>query len=282
MSFVIDAKEHLKVKKHGDENEAALFAVETMRDQLAALAGLVLLGEARIWDIKMVADGEIIPYSGGKINDDFQNILIALSKAEEIDFSISYDYWYRLSEPKYEMLGPCRLRDQMEEYKEEELTDFFYSSWYHEDHIDTEGILTAYGENNGKFYYGQVALAEVSEIPSGKWDALHTAIILETEDDFDVDAHPDLIAACEAFKEIGGDVDLQIGDGMTYYLHNILIDSYEKGQRFCEMTRKLLSVVPDDVAICINGFFADQNGMDARLMTIEEADQDITIKVAQV
>lgn len=283
MSFVVDAMEHLRVKKHGDENHAAVAATEMMRGQLAALASLVLLGDARIWNIKMVADGKAVPYSSGRIDDDFHQILVAMSEAEEFDFTISYDYWYSQGWEMCELMGPCVLRDHLAEWEKEELTGVFYSAWYHEDHVESEGILTAFGENKGKFYFGKVEPEEISEFPLGKWDALHTAILIDTEDDFDAAAHPELIKACEAFKEINGDVDLQVGDGLTFYLNNITIDSLENGKRFCDMTKELLTVLPDDCSILINAFFADQSGADAQLMIID-ADEanDLVIKIARV
>lgn len=180
-------------------------------------------------------------------------------------------------------MGPCVLQDRMAEFEKDELNGIFYSSWYHEDCTESTGTLIAYGENNGKFYHGTVDFEDVQEIPAGRWDALHTAILIETEDDFDTDAYPDLVNACQAFKELSDDIELDTVGGLLFFLNNITIDSEEKGKRFCEMTKNLLEALPDDCGIMINGFFADQWDKDPKLMIIDaDEHNDVIIKVARV
>ena len=280
MSVAYSIMEHLKVKK-ADNSDYSL-PVEIMNGQLAALAALMITGEAQVYKMKLIADGVEYGFSGEEVTPEFKKILQTMSDAKEIDFSIDYHYLWRAGWQMYELVGPFVLMGFFEDPGEEDLSDVFYSAWNNADCEEGLGKLVAYGKQDGKEYSGLVDFEQVPAIPEGKWEEQRSTVIIDSDESFNAEAHPELIAICRELADMSIDSILDVDDGLTFYLNNVTIDSAEQRVRYEELLKQLVAVTPEDLDIYIYGPFMDASGADARLMTIGHNGRDLVISVAQI
>ena len=280
MSVYYEIKEHLRITGAAANNLNAIEARGIMNGGLASLAGLMVLGEGRLYQLHLTADGKTYDIVKSEITPLYSEVVAALYEAEEIDLTVDYGFCWRANGGLYELVGPFEMLKHFEDPEDDDMTGIFYSAWNNADCSDGNGILSAYGEHNGKTYNGTVEYAAVSEVPAGNWEAKDTVIWLEP-DDFDAQAHPEVISACEALQELSDDTTLETDNGFLFSINNLMLRCPEDGRRFIERVTKLGDLMQEK--FCgIMGNFADTEGKDARLMIIDEADSGYTIKVAQV
>ena len=280
MSVAYSIMEHLKVKKTDDSNYS--LPVEIMNGQLAALAALMVMDEAKVYRMKLIADGVEYGFSGDEVTPAFKQILQIMSDAKEIDFSIDYHYLWRAGWQMYELVGPFVLMNFFDDPGEEDVSDVFYSAWNNADCDEGPGKLVAYGKHNGKEYSGLVDFEQVSAIPEGKWEEQRSTVIIDTDESFNAEAHPELLGICRELANMSRDSILDVDDGLTFYLNNVTIDTAEQRTRYEELLKQLVTAAPEDLDLYIDGAFLDPFGADARLMTIEHDGKDLIIKVAEV
>ena len=280
MSVAYSIMEHLKLKKTDDENYSQ--PVEIMNGQLAALAALMVIDEAKVYSMKLVADGIEYDFSGDEVTPEYKKILQAMSEAKEIDFSIDYHFLWRAGWQMYELVGPFALMDFFRDPGEEDVSNAFYCAWNNADCEEGPGKLVAFGRHNGKEYSGLVDFEQVPAIPEGKWEEQRSTVIIDTDESFDANAYPELLGICRELADMSIDSFLDVDDGLTFYLNNVTIDTAEQRARYEELVKKLMAVAPEDVEVYIDGPFLDPSGADARLMTIEHDGKDLIIKVAEV
>ena len=280
MSVAYSIMEHLKVKKTDDSNYS--LPVEIMNGQLAALAALMVMDEAKVYRMKLIADGVEYGFSGDEVTPAFKQILQTMSDAKEIDFSIDYHYLWRAGWQMYELVGPFVLMNFFDDPGEEDVSDVFYSAWNNADCDEGPGKLVAYGKHNGKEYSGLVDFEQVSAIPEGKWEEQRSTVIIDTDESFNAEAHPELLGICRELANMSRDSILDVDDGLTFYLNNVTIDTAEQRTRYEELLNQLVTAAPEGLDLYIDGPFLDPFGADARLMTIEHDGKDLIIKVAEV
>lgn len=280
MSVSYSIMEHLKVKRNAEDKYSV--PVNIMVGQLAALASLMLIEDAQINKMRLVADGREYTFSGGELTPAFRQILKAMENAEELDFSIDYYFIWRAGWQMYELVGPLAMMDFFDEPGEEDLSNVFYCAWNNADCENGPGKLVAYGEHNGKTYSGLVELEQASSIPEGIWDEQNTPVIIDTDEDFDEKAYPELIKTCQDLADMASSYVLDCGPGLSFYLNNITIKTAEQRERYVELVKHLAEVAPDEIDVIINGAFLDCSKEDARLMTIEHDGHDVVIKVAEI
>ena len=283
MSVYYDVAEHLKVKKNAEDGiTRASEAVNIMAGQLAALAALMTMGEGRIWELKMTADGKEYGLSKEETLSEFREILSALTKAGEVDLVIRYDYCWRASWQMYDLVGPFPLMDFMKDPENYDTSDVFYSAWNKADSDEGPGDLVAYGEHDGKTCSGQVEYTQVSSIPEGDWFETNTPVIVESDDSFDAKAYPDLISVCQELAEMGKYTQLDYENGLSFFLNNVRLTTTQQKKRYCDLVKQLVKLIPDDLPYLINGHFVDYSGDDAQLMTIDHDGQKLVINVAEI
>ena len=280
MSVAYSIMEHLKVKKADNSDYSQ--PVEIMNGQLAALAALMVTGEANVYRMNLVADGVEYGFSGDEVTPEYKKILQAMSEAKEIDFSIDYHYIWRAGWQMYELVGPFALMDFFDDPGEEDVSDVFYSAWNNADCDEGPGKMVAYGRHNGKDYSGLVDFEQVPSIPEGKWEEQRSTVIIDTDESFNAEAHPELLGICRELADMSVDSILDVDDGLTFYLNNVTINTAEQSARYEELLKQLVAAAPEDIDLYIDGPFLDPSGADARLMTIEHDGKDLIIKVAEV
>ena len=283
MSVIFDVAEHLKVRKNAEDGiTGASEAADIMAGQIAALAALMTMGEGRIWEFKMTADGKEYGLSKSETISEFREILSALANAGEVDLVIRYDYCWRAGWQMYELVGPFPLMDFMNDPDDSDTSGVFYSAWNKADSDEGSGNLVAYGEHNGKTYSGVVPFERVSDIPEGLWDEQNTPIIIDPLDPINAAEYPDLVKVCQELAKMGRDPNLDYDNGLTFYLNGVTLASAEERARYAVLVDQLARLVPVDIGVCFEGDFADTSGEDARLMTIDHDGQDLVIKVAEI
>ncbi|MBQ3663507.1 MAG: hypothetical protein II914_05160 [Clostridia bacterium] len=282
MSVSFNVKEHLQVKKETTHEPSAPLII--MQGQLLSLAGLMLIDEAEIQDLKMTADGVAYNFRGSHPDHEFSKLLSVMLKARDVEISVHYSYFSRLSSSMYDTVGPFPLMEYMKDPDETEKefpSCVFYSAWYSADG-DCPGTLAAYGTRNGKTYSGTVDLKQVSAIPGGAWDELCMPMLVTANASFDVASDPDLGEVLRGLAGMGSGTELYHDEDLELYLNNLDISSDEKVARFTEHTHRLVSIDPEEVEVRICGAFVDLSGDDARMLTIDYNENGFDYRIAEV
>ena len=282
MSVSFNVKEHLLVKKEATDKPSSPLII--MQGQLLSLAALMLIDEAEIRDLKMTADGVSYAFRGSHPNHEFSKLLSVLLKAKDVEISVYYAYTCRFTSSMFDLVGPFPLMDYMKDPDETEKefpSCVFYSAWYSADG-DVPGELVAYGTRNGKRYSGTVDLKQVSSIPGGTWDELYMPTVVTANASFDAASNPALGEVLRDLAGMGCGTELDYDDGLNFYLNNLDISSDEKVARFTELTRRLVSIAPEEVAVRICGAFVDLSGDDVRMLTIDYGKDGFDYRIAEV
>ena len=282
MSVSFHVKEHLQVKKNDTDDVSN--PLNIMQGQLISLAGLMLIDEAEIQDLKMTADGVDYTFSGDQPDPGFRKLLSVMMETRDIDLSVDYSYIWRGTGSLYDQVGPFLLMKFMEnpgKGEKESLSDVFYSAWYCADG-SCPGELAAYGTRNGKTYSGEVDLKQVTSIPGGEWDELTMPMLIEANDSLDAASAPQLGEVLRDLAGMGCDTDFYDDDGLELYLNNLDISSDEKRMRLTELTHRLVSLAPEDAGVRICGAFVDLSGDDARMLTIDYNENRFDYRIAEV
>ncbi len=284
MSVYYDVKEHLQFTGKEDAVDGAYIAADVMKVQLAALAGLILLDEAKIYRLQMTADGKDYQYEGAEVTPEFKKILNAIDDSSDVDLEI--EYLWRGSWTPYENMGPFALMKTIEERHDEfDWSTVFYSAWYRPDSGEGCGSLYAYGTKDGKTYNGEVSFEETTHVPSGEWIAQDTPIAASVKLN-GAEADPAFIAACKAFEPFCEENDMSFDtyddeDIYEFYLSNLTIRTNEEAQRVIELFKELRRLSTNQFGLMAN--LVDYSHKDARLMMIEEGEgEEFEIKVAMV
>ena len=283
MSVVYSINETLKITNEGYYEHV----VETVRFQYTLLGALMLNNDAEVFEMNLKADGKEYSFSGEAVTPEFKELLDAMSAATEIELSASYEYWWRAGY-EHMNIGPfpvCELIEGMLEESDIEAKDFFYTMYNSADSEPGFGILTAFGEKDGKQYCGIVELKEMEDVPvDGEWYAADTLICCEVEDLSEVNAD-EVIAACRAFDEIGGEYSLEANEkGISFYLnHTEALKSRSDFERFAELYLNLYHTVYDGPGMGSDLQFMDTAGAVPRLLEWDiNIDGSYTVKIAAV
>ena len=282
MSVSLEIKEHLLVRKKDADEPSDTLSI--MRGQLAALAALMLIDDARIHDLNMTADGLAYEFGGDHPDPEFKKLLSVMTEAKEVDLSVHYSCSSRLSWLMYQLVGPFPMMEFMKkqgEDKKESLSDVFYSAWCSADG-DVPGMLAAYGMRNGKTYSGTVDLKQVSAIPDGAWDELCMPMLITANASFDAASDPEFREVLRDLAGMGHNTELDFDGGLNFYLNYLDISSGEKTARLTELTHRLVSLAPGDAGVRICGAFVDLSGDDARMLTIDYNENGFDYRIAEV
>lgn len=283
MSVVYSIKETMNIKNEGNYK----ILVSKLRYQYSLLGALMLNDDAKIIDMTLTADGETYPFNGDVVTPEFKVFLDKLSNAKEIALTAEYEYWWRTG---YDSLniGPfavCDLAEELLKEGEIEASGFFYAMHNSADCEQGYGVLTAFGENNGKKYCGVVKNEITENFPKdGEWCSVETLICCDLEDLSSVNVD-EVIAACRAFDAMNGDYSLDVTeDALSFYLNAIApLKSEEDFKKFIDLINELDRTVSAGDGMGYWLQFIDQSGDIPRLLEIDfEADGSRVIKIAAV
>lgn len=283
MSVFYDVKEHLRFEgKESDAITGASICANVMKSQLASLAGLILVDDAKIYNLSMIADGKEYSYKGKDITPEYKTILAALCESEDVDIEVEYGFNWRAKGRYYDNVGPFEMIGLLEERDPEFSWDnVFYSAWNNSDSNDGCGTLVAYGINDGKTYSGTVPFEKVDHIPEGKWICQDTPIYASIKKDGDIDG---FFAACRKFSAFCDEDDLEfseIDDCVEFCMSNLIINSDEDIHHFIVLLEAFRNLELDEFGLMAN--LVDCSQKDARLMMTEENEEgEFSIKIASV
>ena len=262
MSVSFNVKEHLLVKKEATDKPSSPLII--MHGQLLSLAALMLIDEAKIRDLKMTADGVAYEFRGSHPDHKFRKLLSVMIEARDVDLSVHYSYFSRLSRSSmYDLVGPFPLMDYMKDPDETEKefpSCVFYSAWHSADG-ESSGMLVAYGTRNGKTYMPTVVTANAS---------------------FDAASNPELGEVLRSLAGMGSGTESICDDDLEFHLNDLDISSDEKAARFSELTNRLVSIAPEEVDVEIGGSFVDVSGDDVRMLTIGYGNNGFDYKIAEI
>lgn len=283
MSVVYSINETLKIK---NEHNYKLI-VGAIRFQYTLLGALMLNNDAKVFELNLKADGKDYSFSGEAVTPEFKELLDAMRSAIEIELNASYEYWWRGGYANMN-IGPfpvCELIEDMLKEGDVEAKDFFYSMYNSADCEQGYGILSAFGEKDGKQYCGVIEAKVVEELPEdGEWYAADTLICCEVEDLSEVNAD-EVIAACRAFDSIGGDYTLDANEnGIDFYLNDVKpLGCREDFEKYIDLDLGLYRTVYDGPGMGDNLQFIDESGTIPRLLELEiNIDGSYTVKMASV
>ena len=284
MSEYHEIKEHLHIEgKAADKVTGASICADIMQFNLASLASLVLLDEARIYGLQLTADGREYNFSGKEITPEYRTILSALGEAADIDIVAEYGYYWR-DKPLYLNVGPFELMDTLDEHSNEVGWDnVFYSAWHNADYNDGCGALVAYGVKDGKTYNGVVPFEKVDAVPEGEWYAQDIPIIASVKGASE-EERAVFIAACRDFSAFCDEADLGFyeHDGVfTFCMSNLAVKTDAEARQFMEKVKEVHRL--SNESFCLMANMVDLTLKDARLMMIEEDGEDgFNISIAAV
>ncbi len=269
MSFNYTIKEHLMV--NADENRTPardhVPAVWLMEKKLMALAGLVLIDEAKIYGMRLIADGKEYNYEpNDEITPEYKKIIAAMNNAADPDLSIYYEYTHRVDRKFVEMAGPFELMEYLKKPDEQDDSSVFYSVWNSADCDGGFGVTVAYGERNGKKYNGTVGFERVPEVPEGNWEDLFLTVYFENER-FDKGALPEIKAICDEMKDLFQSVEVEADeDGISVILNYGSLRGTKDGERLIGYFKCLMEYMP--AGSSVEEQFFDVSSDDARLLGI--------------
>ena len=287
MSFNYTIKEHLVIKGNKDESlrDGAYVARAYIEEQLAALAGLMVLDQGYVIDLSLKTDGKEYKYEGGEVTPEFKKIISAIENAEELDLIFHYDFVHRHGQELCELAEPFQMMEYFE-HPGDDMTGVFYSAWNTVPDNSENGITVAYGEHDGKKYNGEVEYKEAPEVPDGEWEDSMYLFCFDFEKDQN-DAVAEITSACNEVKDLFSKISVDTFNGEFGFTgteigcHDATLHSAEDGEKLIALLKKALSYMKDtdSFEVC----FFDTSSDDVRRMEITvNRDGEATILVSAV
>lgn len=281
--------EHLEIREHlhlegKDENEytGATVCADYIRRQLASLAGLMLLDEAEVGRIQLIADGKEYSFSGKEITAEYKAIIDALWDAEDIDLMAAYEYVWK-PESVYDNAGPFDLMTMLDCFDDLDMDDVLYTAWSHGGFEHGCGVLAAYGTKDGKTFKGPVQFEKAAHVSAGEWFC-QDAPVFASAAKTGKDQLSAFYAAGEEFTAFCSEDDMlftEYEDTAEFWMANLDLSSDDDVRRLIEMLKELRQLADNDFSLMIN--MTDFSQKDVRLMTIEEdGEGDFCINIASV
>ncbi len=230
MSISYIVKEYLCVRNYQNKH-----ITHAITETLASIGHQILLDNAFVMELNMVADGKRYSFCGKCMTKDFHEIILAAkhtkTNLELTLFYYAYDCYFDISN---------EVEDTLK--NSPELSDNIFHSFYNKADCNSgSGILCAYGKKNGILYNGIINPVESPALCEGIWEACDTAISFEEDinDALDLDGirkcANDLI---ELDEEI--DINFEIDDKTALlYLNDISLNTVEKVKKFIDICERL-------------------------------------------
>ena len=164
-----DVKTHLTVAHAHTEGLKSV--VEDASVQLCVLGMWMLMGDATIHRLKVLADGVEYYFEGKIVTEDYHRIVEAVRNAKSVDIAAEYDF-KKLAFTELNP-GPFSLAEDLEYLKDKgkiQLCDLLFSMYSYRDCGDyKERTAVAYGEKDGVVYAGEIPSRKTEVLPDGAW-----------------------------------------------------------------------------------------------------------------
>ena len=279
MSTYYSVNEVLKLKN--EENYELI--IGAIHFQYTLLGALMLNDDAKVFEMNLKADGKDYSFAGSDITPEFKKLLDTMRSAEEIELTVSYEYVWRAGY-EHMNIGPfpvCELIEKLLDENAIDSKDFFYSMYNDADSEPGFGVLTAYGEKNGKQYCGVVELKTAEEFPNdGEWYAAEDLLFC-CEIEESLDKEKVIIEACSAFDEnIEYTLEKQENE-LAFELKNVgVLKTKEDFERLESLCAKLCRIAHDYSFI---GQFIDYSRNVPRLMEFDmDENSGCSIRIASI
>ena len=285
MSIYYDVKEHLVVRDRTNEvidnsEDSRNVAVENLQFRMAVIGSLMLLDDAKIWEFKLTADERKYSFYGNVPSIELKEAIAAMQDAKSIDLVLEYGFWRRGFSDLSEMAEPFSLIEAFHDYSEQEMEGLFYTMWNKTDSAEGEGILSAYGVKNGKYYSGQVDFSEASTL-DGTWSA-DTDACITLEGQPEAWIREKVLSIVETLKEISTVYeDTDESSYWEFVLNDVYLKNPDDIRKLLQAYRELKSL--PGVGCSLIGEYVDLTGDDVRRMNIEYSkDGEPLVYIAEV
>ena len=257
MSVYYNVKEHISTNNF--QNETITSAII---DTLVAVGKEMLYDRAIIRELSLQANGNEYFFKGSKITPEFHKIISVISSATTMDLVMSYGS-VNCEFPVADNVSAIFRKGP------QYANNLFYSLYNEADCNSGAGLLSAYGEKNGKFHFGHIELRPGSFV-AGEWYNEDTLATFEA--DLDDDLNLENLKNCvDALSAIGADVDFRVGEkDVSLFVNNITIKTAEEFERFVKLCIELDRATDGKCGFMLE--FVDTSRTDARVLQIELGD----------
>ena len=254
MSVYYKVKEHISTNNfHDDTITSAII------DTLVAIGQEMLYDRAMIEELTLHVNGHKYFFKGSEITSKFHEIIRAIYSANTMELIMSYE--------SVNCVFPI-ANSVSAIFKEgpRYANNLFYSLYSKADCSSGVGLLSAYGEKNGKFYCGPIEPRPVSFV-DGEWYNEDTLVAFEA-DIADTLNLANLKNCVDGLSAIGADIDFRVGDkDVSLFVNNIIIKTSEALERFVKYCIELDSVTNGRCGFMLE--FVDTSAADVRVLQIE-------------
>lgn len=254
MSVYYNVKEHISTNNFQDET-----ITSAIIDTLVSIGREMLYDRAIIRELSLQANGNEYFFKGSEITPKLHEIIRVINSATTMDLVMSYDS-VNCEFPIAEVVS--------ETFKEgpRYANDLFYSLYNKADCNSGVGLLSAYGEKNGKFYCGPVELHN-SLLVEGEWYNEDNLITFEGEIK-DVLNLEDLKKCVAELSALGADVDFKVdAEEISLFVNNMTIKAIDTFDCFVKLCLELDRVTDGKCGFMLE--FVDISDTDTRVLLID-------------
>ena len=258
MSVYYNVKEHISTNNFQDET-----ITSAIIDTLVSIGREMLYDRAIIRELSLQANGNEYFFKGSEITPKLHEIIRVITSATTMDLVMSYDSVnseFPIAKNVSEIFkkGPCYANN------------LFYSLYNKADCNSGVGLLSAYGEKNGKFYCGTVE-PKNSSFVEGEWYNEDTLIAFESSVK-DILNLVELKKCVEELDKLGADIDFRTdSEEISLFVNNMTIKNTDTFDCFVRLCLELDRVTDGKCEFMLE--FIDTNDVDARIMQIELGDR---------
>lgn len=256
MSVYYNVKEHIFTSNFQDEA-----ITSAIIDTLVAVGKEMLYGRATIGELSLHVNGNEYFFEGEEITPKFHEIVRAIESATTMDLVMSYDS-VNCEFPIAEIVSETFKKGP------QYANNLFYSLYNNADCNSGAGLLSAYGEKDGKFYCGPVE-PKKSSFVEGAWYNEDSLVAFEGSV-ADVLNFEDLKKCVEELSALGADVDFRVNkEEISLFVNSMTIKTADTFACFMDLCKDIDRLTNGNSSFMLE--FVDTTDADARVMMIELA-----------
>lgn len=280
MSVYYDVREHMVIS---DPDEGYDYA-GILRGHLALAGALMLCGEVKYCDIKLVADQKTYLFNETKVTQALHDIMDALDGAQKIDLRICWKYrwtgWNSIADlaSANTMCSQLHTIDEEDEIPE----SVFYCCYVEADCDDSIGGAEAYGVWNGKRYHGALECCSIEQLPEeGTWRTPQTAVIWDVAWPEGVNRKR-ITEIAQELSTLSEMDNISIDENsISLYINNVMLHGKKDLQKYIELCTELNELTDGDC--CFVEEFEDFDSLNPRILRMETGkDGEWKFQIAEV
>ena len=253
MSVYYYVKEHISTNNFQDEALTSAI-IET----ITSITQMMLYDRAKIGSLSLRANEKNYFFEGLEITPKLHEIIRAIKSATAMDLVMSYD--------SVNCEFPiAKIVSEMFREGPRYANNLFYSLYNKADCNSGVGLLSAYGEKNGKFYFGTVE-SQNSSFVEGEWYNEDTLIAFESSAN-DILNLVELKKCVEELAKLGADVDFRTdSEEISLFVNNMTIKTMDTFDCFVKLCLELDRITDGTCDFMLE--FVDTSDAEARIMQI--------------